>query len=182
MNQFTALLVGLSFYAVAHTAAAAGQSGDRLQACLHQKQERNAAMQARDWEAMERFANAYIKRCAGTEQPRDFSTAHWEAAMAAMKLGRPASAVKYLDRCIEVSYANASCHVQKIYVLIRMQRTGEARKLHATASRLIDGQLEATERALRGPVAGIEKEALEIELESLQLSQRSLAMYAEDLQ
>lgn len=139
-------------------------------------------MQARDWEAMERFANAYIKRCAGIDRPRDFSTAHWEAAMAAMKLGRPASALKYLDRCIEVSYANAACHVEKIYVLISMQRTDEARKLHATANRLVNGQVEATERALRGPVAGVEKEALEIELESLQISQRSLAMYGEELE
>lgn len=182
MNRFAALLVGLSFSAVAPTAAAAVKSGDRLQTCLHQKQERSAAMQARDWEAMERFANAYIKRCAGIDRPRDFSTAHWEAAMAAMKLGRPASALKYLDRCIEVSYANASCHVEKIYVLIRMQRTDEARKLHATANRLVNGQVDATERALRGPVAGVEKEALEIELESLQISQRSLAMYGEELE
>lgn len=182
MNRFTALLVGVSFSAVTHTAAAAGQSGDRLQTCLHQKQERSAAMQARDWEAMERFANAYIKRCVGIDRPRDFSTAYWEAAMAAMKLGRPASALKYLDRCIEVFYANASCHVEKIYVLILMQRTGEARKWHATANRLVNGQVEATERALRGPIAGVEKEALEIELESLQISQRSLAMYGEELE
>lgn len=182
MNRLVILLVGLSFSAVAHTAAAAGQSADRLQACLHQKQERNAAMQARDWEAMERFANAYIKRCAGIEQPPEFSSAHWEAAMAAIKLGRLANALTYLDRCIEISYANASCQVEKVYVLIRMQRTGEARKWHATVTRLVNGQMEATERAPHGPIAGDEKEALEIALESLQLSKRSLAMYGEELE
>lgn len=181
MIRFTALLVGVSFSAVTYAAAAAGQSSDQLQACLHQQEERSAAIDARDWEAMERFANAYIKRCADIDRPRNYSTAHWEAAMAAMKLGRPASALKYLDACIKVSYANASCHVEKIYVLIRMKREHEARRLHATVSRLVNGQLEATERALRGPVAGIEKEALEIEHKSLQVSRDSLAIYDEDL-
>jgi len=80
------------------------------------------------------------------------------------------------------AYANASCHVEKIYVLICMQRTGEARRLHATANRVFNGQLEATERALRRLVAGGEKDALEIELESLQLSQRALTMYGEELE
>ena len=63
-----------------------------------------------------------------------------------------------------------------------MQRTGEARRLHATANRVFNGQLEATERALRRLVAGGEKDALEIELESLQLSQRALTMYGEELE
>lgn len=181
MKRLSALLIGLCFGAIAHTAAAA-PSNQRVEVCLHKTQERSAAMQARDWEAMEKFANAYIKSCAGVDRPKDFSRAHWEAAMASLKLGRPAIALKHLDNCIGVSYTNATCHVEKVYVLMRMKRTDEARKLHVTAERLVSGQLEETERALRGPVAGMEKEALEIERDSLQLSQQSLAMYAEDLQ
>ena len=182
MNRFPTLLIGICLSVMSDTASATGPSRDRLQECLHHKNQRSAAMQARDWGNMERFANIYIKRCAGVDEPKHFSTAYWEVAMAEMKLGRLASALKSLDSCIQTSYANASCHVEKVFVLIRMKRVGEARKLYDTASPLVDRQLESAERALEGLVSGVEKEALEIERESLRLSQQSLALYAEDLQ
>jgi len=98
-----------------------------------------------------------------------------------MYLGRLADSLKYLDSCVQVSYANSSCHVDKVSLLIRLQRKNEARKLHDAASRLVASQFEEVTRTLRGSVSRDEKESLESDLEGLKINQEALALYAEQL-
>ncbi|WP_426212607.1 hypothetical protein, partial [Massilia sp. TWP1-3-3] len=110
--------------------SAAAQSREVVE-CEHQMNERGAAMAARDWVSMEKFANVFIKKCQRAATSIDISKAYWESSVAAEQLGRPAAALKYIDGCISVAYSNGTCHVQKVLVLKGMKRTEEARRLIA---------------------------------------------------
>ena len=160
--------------------SAAAQSRE-VNECEHQMNERGAAMAARDWVSMEKFANVFIKKCQRAATSIDIWKAYWESSVAAEQLGRPAAALKYIDGCISVAYSNGTCHVQKVLVLKGMKRTEEARRLIAPTSKLLASQLEDAKKALEHSTIGGETERLKMDLESLEVATEHVKLLATQL-
>jgi len=182
MNRSLTCFLGCFVAFISSAASAAEPTLSLRKECLHHLQQRTAAMQARDYDSMERFSNIYIKRCEGVDSPADFSRAYWQAGAAAAMRKQHVVALKYFEGCMRVSYGNASCQVGKVSALMNLNRKAEARKLHGTASKLVAAKLAAVKQELSHGVSGIEKELLEEDLESLEIDQQSLQLYAEQLE
>lgn len=181
MRRLLAGSVGFTIAMVGLPAFAAKPAQARIKECNHHLEQRNSAMQARDWESMERFAVAYIKRCDTVDSPGNVSKAYWEVGTSWQMRENPDNALKYFNQCIQVFYGNTSCHTDKVSVLLSLQRKDQARQVHTMASKLVAGKLDDVDREMRRAASGDEKEALEIQRESLEINQQQLELYAKQL-
>jgi tetratricopeptide (TPR) repeat protein len=123
-------------------------SKDKMKQCITQMDARTAALVARDWPQLERFAKRYLQDCKGVFDSENYSYAYEDIAMANMELNNPAAALEASERCIDVYYANAGCHVTKVRALAKLLRLSEARSEFEIAERLIVHLIEINEENL----------------------------------
>lgn len=145
---------------------ASGQelSDEAKRDCVEAINERTTAFVAEDWEVVERLAKSYLKSCNGAFGDLDLSEAQDKLAIAIIELHRPSEGLKAAESCIERYYGNSSCHVEKVVALNLLGRANEARKNLAIAFKVINHNIDSTQRALARPVGGLERERLDREL------------------
>ena len=133
-------------------AVAQGGSKDKVEwmnECISQLDERTAAFVARDWTQLERLAKRYLQDCKGVFDSENYSGAYEDIASANIELNNPLAALAASERCIDVYYANAGCHVSKIRALIKLSRLSEAHSEFEIAEKLIVHLIEINEENIR---------------------------------
>jgi tetratricopeptide (TPR) repeat protein len=139
----------------------------RKEMCIAQIKQRTAALVAQDWSALERLAERYAKICKNVFGEEDHSSAYEQMAIANVRLNNAKKALSASDSCINISYSNSGCHLQKIEALIMLKRLPDARATLDKAERLIRHLIDLNERDLRDARTALNKELFESRLNNL---------------
>ena len=142
--------------------------------CRTLLRQRGEALTARDHAALDRLAKQYLRDCKEVSDAGEYSMAYLDLAMAHMAVNDAAAALEASERCIDVFYSNAFCHVYKTWALIDLERSAEARAEFETAEKLIGSLLEKNEKDLAAATEQQDKEWYAVIEENLKASRRLL--------
>ncbi len=135
---------------------------------------RGEALGERDYPELDRIAKQYLKDCKDVSDSEEYSMAYLDLAIANMALNDSAAALAASQRCIDVFYSNAFCHVYKTWALINLKRSAEARTEFEIAEKLIVSLLEKNEKDLGAATEKHDKEWYSVTEENLKASRRLL--------
>jgi hypothetical protein len=143
----SALVLLLHWAATPPVAAQGRPTREDVARCITVRQSASAAMQARDWVALERFAQRIITTCQSTlAQPYYRASEYSTLAMAQVELGKATAALATSNRCLDETYAEPNCHVTKVDALILLRRTTEAKSATERAMRVTTEAMARVER------------------------------------
>jgi hypothetical protein len=166
--QILTVLVALCY------APALAASPEKEQGCRTLLRHRGEALTARDYAALDRLAKQSLQDCKEVSDAEEYSMAYLDLAMTHMVLNDGAAAREATERCIDVFYSNAFCHVYKTWALIDLKRSAEARTEFEIAEKLIGSLLEKNEKDLGAATEQQDKEWHAVNEENLKASRRLL--------
>lgn len=105
--------------------------------CLDNINERNAAIDARDWESVQQLAGRYIKLCKGVFDSEVLSGVYDNLSAASSETGNITLSLTHSEKCIQTFYRNTSCHISRVLALVKLKRIAEARKYIDITERLV---------------------------------------------
>jgi hypothetical protein len=162
-------LSSLETYAVAQAG-----SQDKEQECTTLLRHRAEALGEKDYTRLETMAKQFLQDCKALYSSEEYSMAYLDVAIAHMQREDFAAALDASQRCIDVFYENAFCHVYKTWALIEIKKTEEARTESDIAEKLIDYLLEKNERESGAATEQRDKEAYAVNEKNLKASKRLL--------
>ena len=138
---------------VAATAALADKSIDHQNACTDKVVNLTAAFRAKDWPAVERLADVYLRECRDVADSDSIANTDDFKATSQIERGMYAAALKTSEACIEAVYRDPGCHVRRAEALARLGRTTEARAEFDRAVKVADAAITSYSQRLesRGP-------------------------------
>lgn len=143
--------------------------------CIDQINQRSAALVAEDWSALERLAEFYAKSCKDVFDNQDYSTAYEHVAIANVKMNNAKKALAASDMCINITYSNSGCHLQRVEALLKLARRPDAGAALEKAERLISHLISLTERDIKDAPTPLDKEVVESHLNNLNAQKRHAA-------
>jgi len=96
------------------------------QACVENKPKRDAALKAKDWDALEVAAVKFIEGCDKAYGDEEFAKAHAELSLVLRHRNDPKNAAEFADRAIHSS-KEPDFHIEKARCLIQLNKLEEAR-------------------------------------------------------
>ena len=170
MHNWKTLIFLLLSQAVMSFAWSAADSKESIllkQRCIEQITQRTAALVAQDWSELERLAERYVKTCKDVFDNQDYSEAYEQIAIANVRMSNAKKALAASDTCINITYSNSGCHLQKVEALLALTRRPEASTTLEGAERLVSHLISLTERDIRDARTPLDKELFESRLNNL---------------
>lgn len=170
MRTLRTLIIFFLFPTLLPIACYAAEPTDSILArrqCTDQKYQRSAALVAEDWSALERLAEVYAKTCKDVYDNQDYSTAYEHVAIANVRMNNAKKALAASDTCINISYSNSGCHLQRIEALLKLARRSDAGAALETTERLVNHLISLAERDIKDAGTPIDKEVIEAHLNNL---------------
>lgn len=154
--------------------AASSQSSqlDQKKKCTSLFRDRTAAMAAQDWTGMKSASERYLSFCKGIATDEENASAWESIATASREAKNPKATLAAANRCIELHYRNAGCHLYKAEALFRLGQVGDASRILDGADRMIDHLIQETSAELREIRSSEDEERLRAKLASLQAQQQ----------
>lgn len=167
--SLAALVIGFSFSVLA--ADSAKETAVREAGCVTAINEQTAALVAQDWQSLERISDAYLKACKGVLDAEGLSEAHAGISNANNKLGKPRKALAAADTCIQISYSNTGCHLQRFLSLVALKRLSDAQQTLDRVDRLLEHKQKVAKRELETSQNATDKEWLSARINNFDAQQ-----------
>jgi hypothetical protein len=148
----------MCFLAIACLLWAHSASAQTRERCIEQREERTAAVNARDWPNLVRLSKRYVQSCRGVTGAQDISDAYEDIAKANLAMHRAQDALEAANMCVTTYYANPGCHLEKALAMLALNRLIEARDILDVTERLLKSALTENDLAFRSAYHSLERE------------------------
>jgi hypothetical protein len=120
--------------------------------CISLIKQSTAAINAKDWDAVQKLSQKRLKNCKAYMNDSDTSDAYADLSTSQIYRGQYTEALKSITLCLNNDYLNISCHVMKVDVLFASENFSEVKPYYNKTYKLLISKTEDLHNELKANV------------------------------